>query len=104
MPNFVAPIILLLAASYAFYTTKELWNLDEYKLRQKGATWLSAEDVVDLRKAVNTGQLTPQDAEHLMNAKYPFGIHGPPALTEEQGNAMAQYAVERKRAMDAQSL
>ena len=58
---YLAPIALALLLSGALYTTKEVWNLDLYKLQN-----LAWEDTKQFQKAVNQGKI-PAEAVRIQS-------------------------------------
>ena len=64
----LAPIAIALLLSGALYTTKEVWNLDLYKLQN-----LAWEDTKQFQKAVNQGKIPAEAAEFAFRAKWEGG-------------------------------
>jgi hypothetical protein len=98
MPNFVAPLILLLAGSWLVYGKKTLWRLEEYKLTMQKWNWETAEEFVDLRNAVRKGLIDQADATYIQNQRWPGGRENPmPGITQEHAQNMVDAAVTHKQ-------
>ena len=67
----LAPLALLVLLSGCLYKTKEVWNLDNYKLMMSIKYGKTKEDNErQLRLAVEHGLIMPEYAEHVLKMKY----------------------------------
>ena len=68
----LAPAVLCAVLSFALYGTKEIWQLEMYKMQSKDIHPMVARDVVELKHGVKTKQITGETAEQLFYQKYKF--------------------------------
>ena len=68
----LAPAVLCTVLSFALYGSKEIWQMDMYKMMSKEIHPMVARDVVDLKQGVKTKQITTETAEQLFYQKYQF--------------------------------
>ena len=69
--HILAPLALLLLLSGCLYKTKEVWDLDNYKLMMSIKFGKTREDNErQLREAVKQGLILPEYAEFVLKAKW----------------------------------
>ncbi len=66
----LAPIVLILGGSYLLYGTVDVWKKEVYELEMKAVPQVVAKDAIQLKGAVKTKQINPQQAEQLFEGKY----------------------------------
>ena len=90
--HILAPLALMLLVSGCLYKTKEVWNLETYKLNMILKFGTSKEEnLTQLQKAVEAGLIFPEYADFVMKAKWEGGA------TDQQAQRFIDLAVDETR-------